>query len=219
MIYLLKSDGTQLKPLLDTAKNKDDEKIYREGLVYQQIKTDFHGKCYLCEDDEVTSIQIEHFEPHKNDLTKKYDWNNLFYACGHCNNIKGANFWPLLNCTDQTDQVWESIEIHFTPFPKVTVEISVSETCLKQQEAENTRKLLEKALIGKDATAMKKDEAAIIRKKMLRAYNQLTIAINKKDDEAIRQAISDKSAFAGMLRWTLKTEFPEQFAKFCCAGA
>ena len=211
MIYIQKSDGAELQPLLDAAKNKDDANVYRAGPVYERIKTDFHSKCYLCEDNEVTSIQIEHFEPHQNDRPKKYAWNNLFYSCGHCNNVKGANFWPLLNCTDAADQVWESIEIHFTPFPKTTVEILVSQTCPKKQEGENTRQLLEKALAGKGTTAMKTDEAAILRQKMLRVYNDLSLAIEKLDMDSIRKAISDNSAFAGMLRWYLKNDFPDLF--------
>ena len=29
----------------------------------------------------------------------KFDWNNLFWACGHCNHIKGNKFTPILDCT------------------------------------------------------------------------------------------------------------------------
>ncbi len=211
MIYVKKSEGVHLKSMLETAKSKDNEAVYRTGPVYEQIKTDFYEKCYLCEDNEVTSIQIEHFEPHKNDMTKKYDWNNIFYSCGHCNNIKGASFWPLLNCTDAGDQVWESIEICFEAYPKATVNVQLSSACTKIQEGENTLELLNKILTGKDATPMKKDEAANLRKKMLRAYNQLSKAIGKQDLDAIKDCISDKSAFAGMLRWHLKNNFPSLF--------
>lgn len=33
---------------------------------------------------------MEHLLPHKNGkyLDRKFDWNNLFWACGHCNNVK-----------------------------------------------------------------------------------------------------------------------------------
>ena len=213
MIYVKKSAGTDLIPLLETAKSKDNATVYRTGPVYEQIKTDFHEKCYLCEDNEVTSIQIEHFEPHKNDMTKKYAWSNIFYSCGHCNNIKGADFWPLLNCTDADDQAWESIEIRFTPFPKATINLQLSSTCTKTPEGNNTLNLLDKILTGTNATPMKIDEAATLRKKMLRAYNQLSKAIVNQDIDAIKDCIADKSAFAGMLRWHLKIYFPELFDK------
>ena len=29
-----------------------------------------------------------------------FDWNNLFYACEHCNGIKSDNFENLLDCTE-----------------------------------------------------------------------------------------------------------------------
>lgn len=213
MIYIGKSEGDNLLSLLDAASTTDNENVYRSGEVYEQIKADFHGKCYLCEDNELTSIQIEHFEPHRHNLSKKYDWKNLFYSCGHCNNIKGAGFWPLLNCTDADDKVWESIEIRFITFPKTTVEIVVTESCRKTREGENTRRLLEKALAGKGTTAMKTDQAASLRKKMLRVYDNFTCSVENQEMEAIRLAISDQGAFAGMLRWYLKHDFPDLFVQ------
>jgi hypothetical protein len=213
MIFFKKTDGSaEIQALLDKARASDNMNVYRSGLVYEQLKADFHGKCYLCEDDEPTSIQVEHFEPHKDDPLKKYDWCNLFFSCGHCNNLKGARFWPLLNCTAEADRIWESIEIRFNAFPKPSVEIIAHPAVDKVTECNNTRLLLESTLVGKNTTPIKTDEAANLRKKMLRAYNSLAVAIKNKDLEAVRNAVSNKAAFAGMLRWTLKNEFPEIFA-------
>lgn len=211
MIPISKSKNAELQTLLNVARDKDDANVYRSGPVYDQIKADFHEKCYLCEDDEQTSIQIEHFEPHKSDPIKKFDWNNLFYSCGHCNGVKGARFWPLLDCTDSADQVWESIEIRFSPFPKATVEINLNPTCPKQLEGVNTCQLLEKALAGKDATSIQRDQAAKLRKKMLRVHNHFSTAIENGNTEAIRAAVSDAAPFAGMLRWHLKNDYPHLF--------
>ncbi len=65
---------------------------YRERDVIEQLKADFHGKCYICELDNLTDIQVEHLHPHYNRkrLELVFDWNNLFYCCPHCNNIKKA---------------------------------------------------------------------------------------------------------------------------------
>lgn len=218
MIPFTKSDGTKLQKILDVARGKGsgsgDTNVYRSGPVYEQIKADFYEKCYLCEDDEQTSIHIEHFEPHKDDLIKKFDWNNLFYACGHCNGVKGADFWPLLDCTDSTHQVWESIEIRpLELFPKMIVEINLNPECPKPTEGENTRRLLEKILTGKNATSMQMDQARKLRKKMLRAHTNLSTAIEKKDMVAISAAVSDAAPFAGMLRWHLKNHYPGLFAQ------
>lgn len=212
MILFKKTDGSaEIQALLDKARASDYMNVYRSGPVYEQLKTDFYGKCYLCEDDEPISIQIEHFEPHKNDLSKKYDWYNLFYSCGHCNNLKGDRFWPLLNCTSESDRIWESVEIRFCAFPKPSVEIIAHPATDQVIERNNTCLLLESTLAGKNTTPIKKDEAANLRKKMLRAYNDLNVAISNHDLEAVRNAVSNNASFAGMLRWTLKNDFPKIF--------
>lgn len=63
---------------------------YEEADVVEQLRTDFHDKCYICEIDRLQDPQVEHLLPHKNGryIDRKFDWNNLFWACGHCNNVK-----------------------------------------------------------------------------------------------------------------------------------
>ena len=65
------------------------EQDYRKGEVFRTLVDDCHGKCYICE-DKPTTINVEHIIPHRSDPALKFDWNNLFIACGHCNNIKHA---------------------------------------------------------------------------------------------------------------------------------
>ena len=70
----------------------------------------FYGKCYICENREMTSMQIEnkggissyqieHLRPYGKSEALKYDWNNLFWACAHCNNIKSGRYEPILDCS------------------------------------------------------------------------------------------------------------------------
>lgn len=63
---------------------------YSEPDVVEQLKKDFHNKCYICELADLQDPQIEHLLPHKNGEypERKFDWNNLFWACGHCNGVK-----------------------------------------------------------------------------------------------------------------------------------
>ncbi len=213
MITIEKVADDDMQALLNEAKETNRENVYRSGPVYEQIKSDFHGKCYLCEDNEITSIQIEHFEPHKGEIDKKYDWNNLFFSCGHCNNLKGAQFWPLLNCTDPEDDVWESIEIRFTAYPKATVEIIGHPPQGKEQQCENTQKLLNKTLNGINTTSMKKDEAAIIRRKMLRIHNDLAKRIEAGDEDSLKELLSNNAPFTGVQRWTLRNEYPDLYGR------
>lgn len=71
--------------------------------------------------------------------------------------------------------------------------------------------LLEKTLAGKDATSMQRDQAANLRKKMLKVYNGFSTAIEKGDMAAAKKAVSKEAPFAGMLRWHLKNDYPDLF--------
>ncbi len=63
---------------------------YRHPEVIARLQKDFHAKCYICEIKPVQDPEVEHLYPHKGGLYKErmFDWNNLFYSCGHCNGIK-----------------------------------------------------------------------------------------------------------------------------------
>lgn len=66
---------------------------YEKEDVVERLKKDFHNKCYICEIDKPQDPQVEHLLPHKNGKypERKFDWNNLFWACGHCNGVKNQN--------------------------------------------------------------------------------------------------------------------------------
>ena len=67
------------------------ESDYTSGIVFQMLCEDCYDKCYICEDNP-TSINVEHRISHRGDLTLKYDWNNLFLSCSHCNNTKSDKY-------------------------------------------------------------------------------------------------------------------------------
>lgn len=63
---------------------------YSEPDVIERLAKDFHNKCYICELDKLQDPQVEHLRPHfggKN-IERKFDWNNLFWSCSHCNGVK-----------------------------------------------------------------------------------------------------------------------------------
>ena len=215
MIYFKKSDGEALQTILDSAKSSDKEEAYRSGEVFEKLKADFCCKCYLCEDAEVTVPNVEHFEPHKGNLDKKYDWNNLFYSCGHCNNLKQHLFWPLLNCTVEADRIWEAVEIRFIPFPKPTVEVVAHPQSGKEIECANTCRLVDKCLSGRDCTSIKQEGARALRKKMIREYTKIYEEIRERNIEGIKSMVAKNAPFAGMFRWLLRNEHPDLFELTC----
>lgn len=97
----------------DTSPESLKEKKHYDGEdVYNQLRIDFHDKCYICETPQPLSINIEHFISHKNkDENKKYDWNNLYFSCGRCNNIKGARYDDIIDCCDENMDVHKAIRL------------------------------------------------------------------------------------------------------------
>lgn len=74
---------------LEEEKKKANGKYDKQDVI-EQLKKDFHNKCYICEMKELQDPNIEHLLPHKNGAypERKFDWENLFWSCGHCNGIK-----------------------------------------------------------------------------------------------------------------------------------
>ena len=63
---------------------------YDKPDVIEKLKQDFNDKCYICEMKGLQDPVIEHLLPHKNGeyIDRKFDWDNLFWSCGHCNGVK-----------------------------------------------------------------------------------------------------------------------------------
>ncbi len=105
---------------LQNAKKKNS--TYNTPEVNSALREMFHGKCYICENREITSYQIEHLIPHRGDKELKYDWKNLYLACAHCNNTKLDKYEPILDCTK--DNIEEHIAFRKRGF-KMLVETAV----------------------------------------------------------------------------------------------
>lgn len=137
--------------------------------VLSQNKGDFRNKCYVCEDKEPHSINTEHFIPHRGDQDLKFDWNNLFYCCSHCNSTKGdkRKFDSILNCTVQADGVDTRIKYHIDPWPKEKAEIA---GLADDTRVSNTVDLLREVYNG--TTELKQIESANLRSKLLREIRE-----------------------------------------------
>ena len=65
---------------------------YNTPEVNAALKEMFHGKCYICENRQIVSYQIEHLNPHRGNTELKFDWDNLFLSCAYCNNTKSDKY-------------------------------------------------------------------------------------------------------------------------------
>ncbi len=90
---------------LETESRNPSGGSYTRADVLQRLKEDFHDKCYICEMKELQDPEVEHLLPHKNRTypERVFDWNNLFWACGHCNKVKNQRKYDegILDCCDQ----------------------------------------------------------------------------------------------------------------------
>lgn len=195
------------RKVLEKAKEKDTG--YNKPEVNEALAEMFRGKCYICESKEITSYQIEHLTAHKENLELKYDWNNLFWSCAHCNNIKNARFEPILDCSlvDIDQKIAFRKNGYFGTDEKL--EFDALEDTL---EIKNTVSLLQEAYYG--STPQKKLEATNIRKKLrrdlsnfknkIRDYNEAETYEKEDILCSIKKDISPSAPFTAFKRWILR---------------
>lgn len=195
--------------LKEEAKKKAGD--YKCGNVLEMLKADFANKCYICEAKEPVSINVEHFRPHKGDIQLKFDWNNLFWSCAHCNNIKSDRFDDILNCTDPGDDVETGLKYAFKPFPHEKVEIEAVGT---DEQTLNTRDLLLGVYNG--TTKLKQLESWNLREKLLdeimrfqKSLVNYFLDTNDDDDRKmylreIKGHLHKASSFTAFKRWIVR---------------
>lgn len=84
--------------------------------VIERLKKDFHNKCYICEINDLQDPEVEHLLPHKNGKypDRKFDWNNLFWSCGHCNKVKMQQKYDdgIIDCCKQDPEEFLSFRLN-----------------------------------------------------------------------------------------------------------
>ncbi len=230
MIYFEKSPTAP--DCLETEKLKELEKEqglrktggkYDCGCVLEQLQKDSKNKCYICESKEPTTIHIEHFKPHKEkDINLKFDWNNLFFACGHCNNTKLAQFDDILNCTDLNDDVEHALKYEVRLFPHEPVNI---EALNNIPRTEKTKELL-LAVFNGTATKNKILASGNLCKALIKEIRNFQDYLFEYDDACdeddknhalrkIKSHLNSASAFTAFKRQIIKND--EKFnSDFSC---
>lgn len=221
MINITKSTTVPVSLALEKAKKSSEN--YRSEDVVFSIRDDFHNKCYLCEYYAPTTINVEHFIPHRGNRDLMFDWLNLFYVCGHCNNVKGHIYDDILNCTDPNHRILDAIQFKINPYPKEKVLI---QSVTQDLRVKKTVELLVKIYNG-DHTGSKTVEGENIREelikemvkftKRLQKYFKPTVSLTDKQRyrRKIGEMLSVKSPFTAFKVWVIKeneallTEFSE----------
>ncbi|MCT4595431.1 MAG: hypothetical protein N4A57_14360 [Anaeromicrobium sp.] len=164
----------------------------------------------MCEYKESSSLNIEHFKPHRGDMKLKFKWQNLFLSCGHCNNIKMDKYENILDFTNSDHDVENWIKYYADTFPKTKVKISALND---DQLVNKTVELLNKIYNG--ATHQKEVEGKNIvrklKKELIQFQNNLwqyeeAIDEDEKDyyKRRIKKQIHVSSSFTAFKRWIIK---------------
>lgn len=190
---------------LEKEKNKKSGTYNQEDVV-ELLEHDFKNKCYLC-GTKSNSFEIEHLKSHKGNLDLKFDWDNLFLSCKHCNNTKGDRFDNILNCMDE--DVEDCISCELEAFPKATVKIKPLKDDIR---VKNTVKLLDLCFNGE--TPLKKLDSKNMRDNLssqLTEFKRTIIDFLNSTDEnyeilerKIIDELADTSEYAAFKRCFIK---------------
>jgi uncharacterized protein (TIGR02646 family) len=182
------------------------ESDYRTGPLYELLKNDFNEKCYICEDKAAKhGIEIDHLKAHHGDNLRKYDWNNLFFSCHHCNRLKNDDFDTIIDCTRDDPEDYFNLAINTDTFIKTEVTI----TKIKDSpHIDETIRLLDRVYNG-EAKPIMRDECIELRKDIrenMRKFSDLLTCYAHETDDGI------KSAFAALILVDIDRKSP--FAAF-----
>jgi uncharacterized protein (TIGR02646 family) len=175
---------------------------YNTKDVVDILEPMFHGKCYLCEQDELSAPEIEHFDPHMGDENKKYNWANLYYSCARCNSIKGTRHTNLLDCCDNNIDVLRGIKCLLPSCSDSDILIS---TQLNNLQANNTVELLNRCYNEKN-TPLRGITRAVLMDKLFELHVEfqqyrLTLKLKKHTPE-------EKAFAKARLTVMIKTHYP-----------
>ena len=186
---------------------------YSKPDVVERLEKDFHGKCYICEMKELQDPQVEHLLPHKNGRYKdrKFDWENLFWACGHCNNVKNQEKYEtgILDCCKKNPEEVMVFELHGK-------DVYVKEVDAGDREAVLTAQLITEVFNVRNTgmRVYKSDmRLRMLQKEMNVLYRKLE-AYKKKPDSKIlnrmlKALLRKDSAFAGFKRYYVRMHLKE----------
>ncbi|MBU6957575.1 hypothetical protein KRR23_07460 [Pseudomonas sp. CVAP len=141
---------------------------YNHSEVVDLLHPMFYGKCYLCEQDELSSPEIEHFDPHEKDVVKKFDWSNLYYSCGRCNSIKSNIHKDLLDCCDASLNVFRMIKCVLPSIPSGSIEVKAMINP-EGVKVVNTVNLLHKCY-NEDATPLRGITRSVLMERLFEYY-------------------------------------------------
>ena len=182
--------------------------------VVDQLFTDHHGKCYLCELKAKQHFEVEHFKSKENYPELKFEWSNLLLSDGYCNGKKSKNFDNILN--PNSNNIEDIIEQRIDSLNRKAL-FQSSETSV---EAQKTVDLLNRLYNGTYAPKLRTKREDKFYKEVERVINAFNITLynyqldsNPQTEKAVREELSIDKELLGFKYWIIKDK-PELLAVF-----
>lgn len=189
-----------------------EKRSYREKDVIDALSRDFYGKCYICEIKHPISFNVEHFRPHKNDPEKIFDWNNLYFSCSRCNNMKGSKYTNILDCTNPNIDVLMAVKHVFPSLHHSTHAPIIP--MYDNEETKQTAELISK-VFNDIQTGNKELSRLNLRRRLMNRYRKfLELILDYEDDDTlpeekhfirrkIRNMLDVSYEFSAFFRWAI----------------
>lgn len=200
--------------LAEEARKVDGK--YDKPDVIERLKKDFHNKCYICEMKELQDPNVEHLLPHKNGKypERKFDWENLFWSCSHCNGVKNNGKYDngILDCCKDDPEKVLSFSLENDD---VTITILDADNELQKRTAQLVTEVF--SLKNTGMRIYRSDQRLkLLQKEMNVLYKQLEKLHKKPESKVIMRMIESllrrESAFAAFKRCYVRehaNEYPE----------
>ncbi len=213
---MVKVERSHPAPISLEAEKKKVSGTYNKSDVTEQLRKDFNEKCYICELGDLTDAEVEHLKPHENGkyIERKFDWNNLFLVCPHCNKIKKKKIYSkgIIDCCERDPE--ELIELAYQ-----NEEVVVCAKVKKDEEVELTVQLLDEVYNLRNTGIRRIASEARMKKLSLEMrflYKQLERytenVASKRLNKSMRGILSRSSAFSAFKRGYVRAnieKYPE----------
>ncbi|MBT0111949.1 HNH endonuclease [Vibrio alginolyticus] len=196
--------------ILITQRDKDDHnKNYDIAGVREMLYNDFKGICYICGYSNPSNA-IEHFRPHRSvDRVKMFDWNNLFYACEHCNGIKSDQYENLIDCTS-IKQIDSKFIFKFDPTRPKRRRVIIEDN---GSQSPDTVELIS-LVFSIETTPKRKMGAQTLEKQLATSLRNFDLFVDawKADpsdqnmEQIIKDQVNNKTDFAAFIRWKVRLD-------------
>lgn len=81
-------------------KVRPDSSKYAHGDIKAALRRMSHGKCFYCESKPDDGTEVDHHVEVAEDPSLAFNWDNLYLACGRCNQGKKTKHVALSECVD-----------------------------------------------------------------------------------------------------------------------